>query len=67
MIILKYFLRFDELPHSLSTLYPTILTLRNEPFENIVGKEENAGIQHFLCFPQCFLPFYDKAVPFEPH
>ena len=22
--------------------------------ENIVGKEENAGCQHFLPFPQCF-------------
>ena len=23
--------------------------------ENIVGKGENAGHQHFLLFPQCFL------------
>ena len=23
--------------------------------ENIVGKGENAGYQHFLLFPQCFL------------
>ena len=22
--------------------------------ENIVGKEENAGYQHILLFPQCF-------------
>ena len=22
--------------------------------ENIMGKEENAGYQHFLLFPQCF-------------
>ena len=22
--------------------------------ENIVGKEENAGYQHFLLLPQCF-------------
>ena len=22
--------------------------------ENIAGKEENAGFQHFLLFPQCF-------------
>ena len=27
-----------------------------KPFENIVGKGENAGNQHFLLFPQCFLP-----------
>ena len=28
---------------------------RKKPFENIVGKGENAGNQHFLLFPQCFL------------
>ena len=26
------------------------------PLENIVGKGENAGTQHLLRFPQCFLP-----------
>ena len=31
-------------------------TLKKNPFENIVGKGENAGNQHFLLFPQCFLP-----------
>ena len=25
---------------------------RKKPFENIVGKGENAGYQHFLLFPQ---------------
>ena len=25
--------------------------------ENIVGKGENAGYQHFLLFPQCFLKY----------
>ena len=25
--------------------------------ENIVGKEENAGFQHFLLFPHCFRKF----------
>ena len=25
--------------------------------ENIVGKGENAGYQHFLLFPQCFHKF----------
>ena len=28
-----------------------ILSVR---IENIVGKGENAGYQHFLLFPQCF-------------
>ena len=27
-----------------------------EWLENIAGKEENAGFQHFLLFPRCFLP-----------
>ena len=31
------------------------MTLRKKPFENIVGKGENAGNQDFLLFPQCFL------------
>ena len=34
-----------------------LTTLKNEPFENLVEKGENAGNQHFLLFPQCFLPF----------
>ena len=25
-----------------------------DKFENIMGKEENVGNQHFLLFPQCF-------------
>ena len=31
------------------------LTTRKKTLENTVGKEENAGKQHFLLFPQCFL------------
>ena len=38
-----------------------------KPFENIVGKGENAGNQHFLLFSQCFLTFQRKIAPFEPH
>ena len=30
------------------------LTLTLGIIENIVGKGENAGYQHFLLFPQCF-------------
>ena len=50
-------------PLSCLTHYHTIATfnepenLKKKPFENIVGKEENAGNQHFLLFLQCFLPF----------
>ena len=37
------------------TLYH--ITHRKKPFENIIGNGENAGIQHFCLFPQCFLPY----------
>ena len=33
-------------------------------FENIVRKGENAGNQHFLLFPQCFLPFPKQGLLF---
>ena len=32
----------------------TVTTLYKKPFENIVGKGENAGNQHFLFFPTMF-------------
>ena len=37
-----------------------LTTLGKATFENIVGKGENAGYQHFLLFPQCFLPYKKK-------
>ena len=42
------------------TLNHTILMfydLMDKTFENIVEKEENAGHQHFLLFPQYFLSY----------
>ena len=33
-----------------------LTTLGKRTYENVVGKEENAGNNHFLPFPQCFLP-----------
>ena len=30
-------------------------TLMETDYESILGKEENAGYQHFLLFSQCFL------------
>ena len=32
------------------------MTLKEKPFENIEGRGENAGNQHFLLFPR-FLPY----------
>ena len=31
------------------------MTCKKKAFENTVGKGENAGDQHFLLFPQCFI------------
>ena len=41
------------------------MILRKKPFENIVGKGENAGNQHFLLFPQCFLHFTKQSSFFK--
>ena len=46
---------------------PTFNKLDKKPFENIVEKRENAGIQHFLLFPQCFLPFPKQISMFHSH
>ena len=43
------------------------MTLGKKPFENIVGKGENAGNQHFLLFPQCFVPFKNQISSFWSH
>ena len=40
---------------------------KRKPFENIVGKEENAGNQHFLLFLQCFLLFRTEIAIFGLH
>ena len=31
-----------------------VMKYAKDMVENIVGKRENAGYQHFLLFPQCF-------------
>ena len=40
------------------------MSQRKEAFENILGKGENAGNQHFLLLPQCFLPFQKQVLIF---
>ena len=46
-------------------LYHTITILGKKPFENIVGKGQNARNQHFLLFPQCLLPFLKQISIFQ--
>ena len=43
------------------------MTLKKMPFENIVGKEENAGDQHFLVFPQYFFIIPKRISVFKLH
>ena len=38
------------------------MTLEMKFFENIVGKEENAGDQHFLLFPTMFSTLYQRII-----
>ena len=38
---------------------------QKKAFENIVEKGENAGKQHFLLFPQCFLPCLRQKSSFK--
>ena len=50
----------------LFTTQSRLLTaLEKEYFENIAGKGENAGNQHFLLFPQCFLPIPERNSVFQ--
>ena len=41
-----------------------LTTLSYKPFENIMGKGENAGNQHFLPFPQCFKSYQRQKSAF---
>ena len=61
--VTKEFNAFNPLPHSPDFQRPP----RKKPFENIVGKGENAGNQHFLLFPQCFLSYQRQKPSFELH
>ena len=59
----KIFPSFNFLPHDSQHL----TTIRRKPFVNIVGKRENARTLHFLCLPQCFLPYQRQHSSFQPH
>ena len=41
-----------------------LMTLKKKPFKDIVRKGENAVEQHFLLFPQCFLPIPGRVSVF---
>ena len=57
-----------RLMHLCGAPYPNMIlltTLKKKPFENIARKGENAGNQHFLLFPQCFLPCQRQIKEFQ--
>ena len=56
--------QFFSLSLNLS-IYHTIPTLKKNASENTVEKEENAGNQHFLLFPQCFLVYHKEKMSFK--
>ena len=53
---------------ALLVTYHTIQSFNNpekQTYENIVGKGENAGDQHFLLFPRCFQPVPKRVSVFK--
>ena len=46
---------------TLNHIIPPLKTLKKKSFENIEGN------QHFLLFPQCFLPFPGQISTFQSH
>ena len=48
-------------PNTTNHLQP-LTTLKKKAQENTVGKGENAGKQHFLLFPQCFLHYQGEKL-----
>ena len=55
--LVKGQLRKKNIVYLFTTQSQLLMTLKKKPCENIIGKGENLGTQHFLLFPQCFLPF----------
>ena len=53
--------------NSLTTQSRHIMTQKKMALENTVGKGENAGIQHFLLFPHCFLLDRREKSAFQQH
>ena len=46
---------------------PNLITLRKNPLENTEGREENAGKEHFLPFPQYFPSFESRICIFKSY
>ena len=55
---------YSETTELFTTQSRLLTTLEKNALENTVGKEENAGNQHFLLFPQCFLLYQKEKLSF---
>ena len=51
--------------NQITTQIRLLMTLKKMPFENKVGKAENADDQPFLLFLQCFLPILIRFSAFR--
>ena len=56
-------------PQLYTKQFRLLMTLRKKSFESrsIVEKGEDAGNQHFLLFPQCFLPSKKQILILKPY
>ena len=59
--------KYEKKKKSFTTQSRLLTTLRKKSFGNILEKRENAGKQHFLLFPQYFLPMPSQILIFHPH
>ena len=71
LILSKVKSSVSEISFTLFLVFTTqsrlLRTPEKKPFENIVGKGENAGNQHFLIFQQCFPPIPKIIFVFKLH
>ena len=53
--------------YPITTQWHLLPRLEKKSFQNIAGKGENTGNQHFLLFPQCFLLYHRQKLSFMLH
>ena len=66
IIVIPAYVRWKQF-YLFTTQFRFLTTLKQKVFENIVGKGENAGNQHFLLLPQCFLLYLREKSSFQQH
>ena len=59
--------RKSYISYPFTTQSRLLTTLRKKPFENIVGKRENACNQRVLFLPKCFSIFPERTSNFQLH